>query len=151
MLQREMMASPEFETAVLTYLLNTGGGCWKDDQEKKRELFNVELKKAKAVKGLPLPSRDKDDRHNTRCTWAADKSAALATLKLTNKDRYNIARSKMELFTSPSLPAAYEAAKKILDADEPYKRKERDYLVVAVGEGLAVPDVAAGDPFGDFF
>jgi hypothetical protein len=113
--QREMMATPQFETAVLAYLMNTGGACWKEDQEKKRELFLSEVKKAKATKGVPVPSRDKEDRHHTKCTWASDKAAALAKLKEKNRDRYNIARSKMELFTCPSPVTAFDSARQILE------------------------------------
>jgi hypothetical protein len=147
-----MMATPQFETAVLAYLMNTGGACWKEDQEKKRELFLSEVKKAKATKGVPVPSRDKEDRHHTKCTWASDKAAALAKLKEKNRDRYNIARSKMELFTCPSLVTAFDSARQILEKDEPYKLTEKEYPVVgadAIEPGGA--DAGADDGFDGFF
>jgi hypothetical protein len=144
--QRELMVTPLFEASVLAYLLNTEGACWRDAQEAARH-----DKKATAVEEVPsdiAAPKIKPVAIYTRCTWAQDKINGLKLLKDTRKDWYKIALAREVMWAPPPMKEVYNKAKTLLEADEPYKARLRDYMADALqADASAVVTAVFADDF----
>jgi len=130
--EREEMATPEFEAAVLAYLLNTKGQVWRAEQESARVLAKM-ADAASGDKVAPQPVMEKKKAKVTfsKCTWSADKQARIFAMKSSTnameRERFKVVALKEQYYAAPSTCANFTDAKAILDADDTYHKTLDEY------------------------